>query len=93
VYAGSIPTPASNMFNYLCERLACGKAFATVRHELNIISQVYEAARYSWRMRDLDNPMRRVKRPPAWAKPRNVRLKGSVNLRTFLAEVRTAREW
>lgn len=72
---------------YRDERLASGKAFATVRHELNIISQVYEAARFSWRMRDLDNPMKHVKRPPAWAKPRNVRLKGTVSLRTFLAAV------
>jgi len=69
------------------ERLAEGKAFATVRHELNVISQVYEAARFSWRMRDLDNPMKHVKRPPAWAKPRNVRLKGTVSLRVFLAAV------
>ena len=69
------------------ERLAEGKAFATVRHELNVISQVYEAARFSWRMRDLDNPLKHVKRPPAWAKPRNVRLKGTVSLRTFLAAV------
>jgi len=72
---------------YRDERLAQGKAFATVRHELNIISQVYEAARFSWRMRDLDNPMKRVKRPPAWAKPRNMRLKGTVSLRKFLAAV------
>ncbi len=72
---------------YRDERLARRKAFATVRHELTIISQVYEAARFSWRMRDLDNPMRHVKRPPAWANPRNVRLKGMVNLRTFLAAV------
>jgi len=69
------------------ERLAAGKAFATVRHELNVISQVYEAARFSWRMRDLDNPLKHVKRPPAWAKPRNVRLKGTVSLRIFLAAV------
>ena len=72
---------------YRDDRLAKGKAFATVRHELNVISQVYEAARFSWRMRDLDNPLKHVKRPPAWAKPRNVRLKGTVNLRTFLAAV------
>lgn len=72
---------------YRDERLAQGKAFATVRHELNIISQVYEAARFSWRMRDLDNPMKHVKRPPAWARPRDVRLKGTVSLRTFLAAV------
>jgi integrase len=69
------------------ERLAEGKAFATVRHELNVVSQVYEAARFSWRMRDLDNPLKHVKRPPAWAKPRNVRLKGTVSLRKFLAAV------
>ncbi|MGQ0749446.1 MAG: tyrosine-type recombinase/integrase [Betaproteobacteria bacterium] len=72
---------------YRDQRLASGKAFATVRHELNVISQVYEAARFSWGMRDLDNPMKHVKRPPAWAKPRNVRLKGTVSLRTFLAAV------
>lgn len=72
---------------YRDERLARGKAFATVRHELNIISQVYEAARFSWRMRELDNPLKHVKRPPAWANPRNVRLKGTVKLRTFLAAV------
>ena len=69
------------------DRLAVGKAFSTVRHELNIISQVYEAARFSWRMRDLDNPLKKVKRPPAWANPRNVRLKGTVNVRSFLAAV------
>ena len=69
------------------ERLTQGKAFATVRHELNVISQVYEAARFSWRMRDLDNPMKHVKRPPAWAMPRTMRLKGTVSLRTFLAAV------
>ena len=72
---------------YRDERLVQGKAFATVRHELNIISQVYEAARFSWRMRELDNPLKHVKRPPAWANPRNVRLKGTVTLRTFLAAV------
>lgn len=72
---------------YRDERLAQGKAFATVRHELNVISQVYEAARFSWRMRDLDNPMKHVKRPPAWSKPRNTRLKGTVSLRKFLAAV------
>jgi integrase len=38
-------------------------------------------------MRDLDNPMKHVKRPPAWAKPRNTRLKGTVSLRKFLAAV------
>jgi integrase len=69
------------------QRLAEGKAFATVRHELDIISQVYEAARFSWRMRDLENPMKHIKRPPAWANPRNIRLKGTVDLRTFLAAV------
>jgi integrase len=69
------------------DRLAAGKAFSTVRLELNIISQVYEAARFSWRMRDLENPLKHVKRPPAWANPRSVRLKGTVNLRTFLAAV------
>src|SRR5262245_28625959 len=57
------------------DRLAKGKALATVRHELNVISQVYECARFSWRMRDLENPLKHVKRPPAWSKPRNVRLK------------------
>ena len=72
---------------YRDERLAQGKAFATVRHELNVVSQVYEAARFSWRMRDLDNPMKQVKRPPAWSKPRDVRLKGTVSLKKFLAAV------
>jgi len=69
------------------QRLAEGKAFSTVRHELNIVSQVYEAARFSWRMRDLENPVKHIKRPPAWANPRNVRLKGTVDLKTFLAAV------
>jgi integrase len=72
---------------YRDRRLAEGKAFSTVRHELDIISQVYEAARFSWRMRDLENPVRHIKRPPAWANPRDVRLKGIVDLRTFLAAV------
>lgn len=72
---------------YRDERLAAGKAFATVRHELNVISQVYETARFSWRMRDLDNPLKHVKRPPAWANPRSVRLNGTVDLVTFLAAI------
>lgn len=38
-------------------------------------------------MRDLDKPLKYVKRPPAWAKPRHVRLKSAVSLRTFLAAV------
>jgi integrase len=69
------------------QRLADGKAFSTVRHELNVISQVFEAARFSWRMRDLENPVKHIKRPPAWASPRNVRLKGTVKLRNFLEAV------
>jgi integrase len=69
------------------KRLRDGKAFSTVRHELNIVSQVYEAARFSWRMRDLENPVKHIKRPPAWANPRDVRLKGTVKLDKFLAAV------
>jgi hypothetical protein len=69
------------------QRLADGKAFSTVRHELNIISQVFEAARFSWRMRDLENPVKHIKRPPAWATPGNVRLKGTVELCDFLDAV------
>lgn len=72
---------------YRDNRLREGKAFSTVRHELNIVSQVYEAARFSWRMRDLENPVKHIKRPPAWANPRNVRLKGTVTLKKFLAAV------
>ena len=66
------------------ERLASGKAFSTVRLELNVISQVFETARYSWKMRDLENPLKHVKRPLAWANPREVRLKGTVDQRTYL---------
>lgn len=73
--------------NYRDQRLAAGKAFATVRHELNVVSQVYETARFSWRMRDLENPLKHVKRPPAWANPRSVRLKGLVDLKDFLTAV------
>jgi integrase len=69
------------------EYLASGRAFATVRHELNVISQVFEAARFSWRMHDLENPLKHVKRPSAWANPRNIRLRGTVSLRAFLAAV------
>ena len=38
-------------------------------------------------MRDLENPLKHVKRPPAWANPREVRLKGTVDQRTYLAAV------
>lgn len=69
------------------KRLREGRAFSTVRHELNIISQVYEAARFSWRMRELENPVKHIKRPPAWANPRSIRLKGTVDLQEFLAAV------
>ena len=60
---------AGDLEKYRDERLASGKAFATVRHELNIISQVYEAARFSWRMRDLNNPREARRREKPGADP------------------------
>lgn len=38
-------------------------------------------------MRELEKPVKHIKRPPAWANPRNVRLKGIADLAAFLAAV------
>ncbi len=50
-------------------------ALATVRKELNIISQVFNTARTEWKLKGLPNPLAEVKKPPAWAKPRKERFK------------------
>lgn len=48
-------------------------ALATVRKELNLISNLFNVARTEWKMKGLLNPLADVKKPPAWAQPNTAR--------------------
>lgn len=55
----------SDIAAYIHERTITGKSNNTIRLELALLSQVFEQARLSWRMRRVNNPVKQVKRPKA----------------------------
>ena len=59
---------------YRDDRLAGGRASATVRHELQVISHLFETARKEWGMEGLQNPLKNI-RKPSGSKERDRRLK------------------
>lgn len=58
---------------YRDARLATGRATATVRHELQVISHLFETARKEWGMEGLLNPLKNI-RKPSGSKERDRRL-------------------
>lgn len=59
---------------YRDSRLTLGRATATVRHELQVISHLFETARKEWGMEGLLNPLKNIRKPPG-SKERDRRLK------------------
>lgn len=58
---------------YRDSRLAAGRATATVRHELQVVSHLFEIARKEWGMEGLLNPLKNI-RKPAGSRERTRRL-------------------
>ncbi len=59
---------------YRDSRLTLGRATATVRQELQVVSQLFETARKEWGMEGLLNPLKNI-RKPSGSKERDRRLK------------------
>ncbi len=64
---------ASDFAKYRDERLGAGRATATVRQELQVVSHLFETARKEWGMEGLLNPLKNI-RKPAGSKERDRRL-------------------
>ncbi|GAB3547432.1 site-specific integrase [Noviherbaspirillum agri] len=54
----------ADIASYRDQRLKEGKAAATVRIELSLISSVYKYAKHEWGFTKLSNPVTEIKRPP-----------------------------
>lgn len=63
----------ADIASYRDQRLKAGKAAATVRIELSLISSVYKHAKHEWGFAGLSNPVTEIKRP-APSKGRDRRL-------------------
>lgn len=55
---------SADIASYRDQRLKAGKATATVRIELSLISSVYKHAKHEWGFAGLSNPVTEIKRPP-----------------------------